>query len=210
MFDSRKYRPVDDSLVAEFIASQRHGMLMAAAPGAAPQVSLLPFLPTEHGIELHCVQADATFGAIRANPHVSFLVSDYLAYTPHDFVDPVDGSQSTLHFEAVLMRGTAEVSTEPADVAAALARLVDAFGHGPDYEPVEDNERYGPQLRRLAVVRVTVTDRQAKFKVGSGDVQRRLSIAAQLRERGEPNDARAADVIERLAPRLAPGGNRAR
>jgi transcriptional regulator len=200
VFDSRKYRPEDDALVERFLAAQRHATLIAAPPDASPQASILPYLLLPDGsVELHCVQADATFAAMRANPLVSLLVSDYLAYTPHHWVDPVDGSMSTLHFEAVLLRGTAELSTEPGDVAAALARLVTAFGHGPSYEPITDNSRYGPQLRRLAAVRVHVTERQAKFKTGQGTLEQRLSLTEHLRERAEPGDARAAHVIERAA-----------
>jgi len=205
MYDSRKYRPTDPALADEFLAAQRHATLMACAPGAAPQASILPYLFTDPDtVELHCVQADATFAAVRANAAVSLLVSDYLAATPHHWVDPVDGSQSTLHFEAVLLHGTATVTTEPAEVAAALARLVEHVGHGPDYAPVVDDERYGPQLRRLAVVRIHVLERQVKFKVGSGDIDRRTHLAEQLRARDEPGDRRAADEFERLAPRLAP------
>jgi predicted FMN-binding regulatory protein PaiB len=203
MFDSRKYRPEDAALVDEFVRSQRHATLMAAAPGEAPQASILPFVMLEDGsIELHCVQADATFEAASQNPAVSLLVSDFLAFTPHEWIDPVNGSESTLQFQAVLLRGRATVSTDPEDVAAALRRLMDAYGHGPDYRPVADDELYGPQLRRLGTVRIEVESRQAKFKVGKGSVELRRDIAAHLRARGEPNDARAADVIERLAPHL--------
>lgn len=178
---------------------------MAAAPGMAPEASILPFvLLDEHTVELHCVQADATFKAASANANVSLLVSDFLAFTPHHWIDPNDASEGTLQFEAVLLRGVASLSTDPSDVASALSRLTHAYGHGPSLRPITDDEFYGPQLRRLAAVRIAISSRQAKFKVGKGDVEQRQSIAAHLRQRGEPNDARAADEIERLAPRLAP------
>ena len=201
MFDSRKYRPVDAALVESFLRTQRHGTLMACAPGQAPQASILPYLLTDDDTaELHCVQADALHAAMTVAPKVSLLVDDYLTDTPHDWVDPVDGSESTLHFRAVLLQGTATLSTDPADVAAALHRLVTAFGHGPDYRPVVDDELYGPQLRRLAVVRIAIDERQAKFKVGRGSEDERLDLARRLRERGASGDERAADVITELAP----------
>lgn len=203
MFDSRKYRPENPELVEEFIRSQQHATLMAAAPGKAPQASILPFVVLDDGsIELHAVQADATFKAAAANPRVSLLIADFLAFTPHDWIDPVDGSESTLHFEAVLLHGTATLSREPGDVARALARLADQYGHGPDMRPIADDEHYGPQLRRLGVVTISVETVQAKFKVGMGDLEQRLDTAARLRQRDDPNDARAAEVIERIAPRL--------
>lgn len=211
MFDSRKYRPEDEALLAEFIRVQRHATLIASPSGASPQASILPFVFLDDDtVELHAVQADATFRAAATNPDVSLLFSDVLAFTPHEWIDPVDGSEATLQFQAVLLQGRATVSTDPADVAAALARLMTEYGHGPDYRPVADDELYGPQLRRLGVLRITVTSRQAKFKVGSGNVEQRVRIAGHLRERGEPNDARAADVIERLAPVLGGGSSSGR
>lgn len=94
MFDSRKYRPEDEALVDDFLRRQRHATLLAAAPGEPPQASILPFVVLDDGtIELHCVRADATFAAMTANPVVSLLVSDYLADTPHHWVDPVDASE---------------------------------------------------------------------------------------------------------------------
>lgn len=200
MFDSRRYRPVDETLVDSFLRTQRHGTLMACVPGESPQASILPYLLTESGeVELHLVQADALFGAIDMTAKASLFVDDFLAYTPHHWVDPVDGSQSTLHFRAVLLQGTATISTEPADVAAALHRLVTAYGHGPDYRPVVDDELYGPNLRRLAAVRIVIEHRQAKFKVGRGSEDERLDLARRLRERGTPGDERAADVVTDLA-----------
>ncbi len=205
MFDSRKYRPDDPALAEEFVRSQQHATLIATAPGEAPQASILPFVFLDDDtVELHCVQADATFQAAAANPNVTLLVSDFLAFTPHEWIDPVDGSQSTLQFQAVLLHGHATLSTEPSDVAAALVRLMDAYGHGPQYQPVADDDMYGPQLRRLGTVQIAIQSRQAKFKAGTGSVEQRVDIARRLRDRSEPNDERAADVIERLAPRLAP------
>ncbi len=204
MFDSRKYRPDDPALVAAFLREQRHATLITARPGEPPEASILPFvLLDDDTVELHCVRADATFRAAREHEHVSLLVSDFLAFTPHHWMDPVDGSEGTLHFQAVLLRGTATVSEDPADVANALQRLTESYGHGPELAPIVDDDRYGPQLRRLGVVRIAVTDRQAKFKVGMGTTSQRLDTARRLRARDLPGDGRAADTIERLAPLLA-------
>ena len=90
MYDTERYR-IDPGAVEAFIAEQRHGTLMAAPPGGHPQASLLPFLKRGELIELHCVQEDPTFAAVRANPLVTFLVSDFLAFSRHDWVNPVDG-----------------------------------------------------------------------------------------------------------------------
>src|SRR5439155_9251623 len=126
--------------------------LMATAPTGHPQASLLPFLKRGELIELHCVQEDPTFAAVRANPLVTFLVSDFLAFSRHDWVNPVDGGRATLNFRAVIFECRASVSTEPADVAAALSRLLEAYEPGASYTRMRDGEFYGPRLRRLAAL----------------------------------------------------------
>jgi predicted FMN-binding regulatory protein PaiB len=189
--------PTDPALVEAFLREQRHGTLVATPPDGYPSVSLLPFVRTGDTIELHCVQADPTFAALRRNPRVTFLVSDYLTWTPHDFVDERDAGRATLHFRAVAFECDASWSTEPADVAAALSRLLAAYEPDGRYEAIRDGEFYGARLRRLAALRLDVRATRAKFKVGPAvpDARKR-EVARRIRARGRPEDGRAADVIE--------------
>ncbi|MCA1669276.1 MAG: hypothetical protein LC793_18155, partial [Thermomicrobia bacterium] len=164
-------------------------------------VSILPFVAIGDEIELHCVQEDPTFAAVRANPRVTFFVSDFLAASRHDWVDPQDAARATLHFRAVSFACEATTSTDPADVAAALARLLAAYEPGATYEPIADGVFYGPRLRRLATIRLRIVATDAKFKVGpAATVAVKRRVVAGLRARGEPGDGRAADVIEATLP----------
>ena len=202
MYPSPRY-PTSPEEAEAFVAGQRHGTLIATTPDGYPQVSILPFVKRGNTIELHCVQADPTFAAVRANPKVTFLVSDFLAWSPHHWVDPRDAGRATLHFRAVAYECEATLSTAPSDVAAALARLLETYEPGAEYEPLRDGEAYGPRLRRLAALTLTVVRTHAKFKVGPAappdDVRQR--VVAGLRARAEPGDARAADIIEEYAAR---------
>jgi predicted FMN-binding regulatory protein PaiB len=196
MYRSAKY-PTSQAEAEAFVAGQRHGYLIATPPGGHPQVSILPFVKRGDEIELHCVQEDPTFAAVRANPLATFLVSDFLAFSRHDWVDPRDGGRGTLNFRAVAYSCEATTSTDPDDVAAALARLLATYEPGASYEPLVDGDYYGSRLRRLATIRLRVLATDAKFKVGPAapmEVKRR--VIAGLRERGEPGDERAADEIE--------------
>jgi predicted FMN-binding regulatory protein PaiB len=196
VFDSANY-PTDPARLEAFVREQRHGTLVATPPDGFPSVSILPFVKTGDVIELHCVQADPTFDALRSNPRVTFLVSDYLTWTPHDFVDERDAGRATLHFRAVAYECEATWSTEPADVAAALSRLLAAYEPDGDYEPLRDGEFYASRLRRLAALRLQVRATRAKFKVGPAvPAERKREVARRIRARGRPEDARAADVIE--------------
>src|SRR5919202_2153780 len=201
MYRSAKY-PTSQAESEAFVAGQRHGYLIAMPPGGHPQVSLLPFVKTGDQIELHCVQEDPTFAALRQNPLATFLVSDFLAFSRHDWVDPRDGGRATLNFRAVAYSCEATPSTDPADVAAALARLLAAYEPGASYEPLVDGDFYGSRLRRLAAIRLRVLATDAKFKVGpAAPVEVKRRVVAGLRERGEPGDPHAADEIEATLPR---------
>jgi hypothetical protein len=205
VYDSASY-PTDPAQVEAFLREQRHGTLVATPPDGFPSVSILPFVKTGDVIELHCVQADPTFDALRRNPRVTFLVSDYLTWTPHDFVDERDAGRATLHFRAVAYECDATWSTEPGDVAAALSRLLAAYEPDGVYEPLRDGQFYGSRLRRLAALRLRVRATRAKFKVGPAVPEaRKREVARRIRARGGPVDSRAADVIEASLEREAPG-----
>jgi transcriptional regulator len=196
VYKSPKY-PSSPEQIEEFVSSMLHGTIVTTPPGGFPQVSILPFVKTGDEIELHFVQRDTTFEALQGNPRCTFLVSDFLAFTPHSFVDPQDAGVATLHFRAVVYECEARfISSQPEDVAGALSRLL--AHHEPDgeYAPLAVNERYGPRLSTLGTARLSIVGTQAKFKVGPSDRAVRQAVADQLRERSKPGDGRAADVIE--------------
>lgn len=197
MFASSNYPP-DQAAADKFVAEMRHGTLIACSAEGHPQVSILPFVKTGDVIELHCVQGDPTFDAVRANPRVTFFVSDFLAWSPHNWVDDQDAGRATLHFRAVAFECDVErASTDPNDVAGALSRLLAAYEPVASYEPVKMGEFYGARLRRLATMRLRVVRSHVKFKTGpAGTRETKRKVAGRLRERDQPGDLRAADIIE--------------
>lgn len=200
MYRSAAY-PSDPAEVERFVAGQRHGYLIATAPDGFPSVSILPFVKRGDTIELHCVQEDPTFAAVRANPRVTFFVADFLAFSPHDWVDPTNAARGTLHFRAVQYACDATTSADPADVAAALRGLLAAYEGEADFEPLVDGPFYGERLRRLGVVRLRVLETVAKFKVGpAGPLEEKRRVIDGLRRRAGPGDARAADTIAATLP----------
>ena len=200
VFASSNYPP-DEAAAERFVSEMRHGTLVAGSAEGYPQVSILPFVKTGDSIELHCVQDDPTFAAVLANPRVTFLVSDFLAWSPHDWVDVQDAGRATLHFRAVAFECDVErTSTDPNDVAGALSRLLRAYEPDASYKPVEIGEFYGPRLRRLATMRLRIVRSHIKFKTGpAGTAETKRKVAGRLRKRGQPGDIRAADIIEAAA-----------
>jgi predicted FMN-binding regulatory protein PaiB len=201
VFASSNYPP-DQAAAERFVAEMRHGTLIACTAEGYPQVSILPFVKADDLIELHCVQADPTFDAVRANPRVTFFVSDFLAFSPHNWVSDQDAGRATLHFRAVAFECDVErLSTDPNDVAGALSRLLARYEPGASYEPMKTGEFYGPRLQRLATMRLRIVRSHIKFKTGpAGTAETKRRVAVKLRERGQPGDLRAAEVIEAYLP----------
>ena len=64
---------------------------------------------------------------------------------------------------------------------------------------------YGGRLRRLAALRLDIVHSQAKFKDGPpSGAEAKRQVVNLLRARNQPNDARAADVIESSMRASAP------
>lgn len=207
MFNSPNY-PSDPQAVEEFVRGQRAGMLIATPRDGAPQATMLPFRKIGEVIELHGVQADPTVEAAEGNSLVSFVVADFLAFSPHDWVDPHNAARATLNFRLVVFEGRARVSRDPADVASVLRGLLEAYEPGASYDAIEPDGFYAPRLARLAAIWITVEAVRSKFKLGPyGPPALRRSVAEHLRARGLPTDPRAADVIERYLPPEDPTGD---
>jgi transcriptional regulator len=196
VYDSDRYR-AKAGQADELLERAQHGILVACSSGGWPQVSILPYFQDAPIVWAHCVQADPTCEALRANERCTFFVNDFLAFTPHDWVGPDDAGRATLNFQAVALECRGRVLTEPEDVAEVLRRTMERYEPGATYTPVTDGKVYGPRLRQLAAVRLEVVAVHAKFKTGpSGPPELKAHVAERLRQRGRPGDERAADVID--------------
>lgn len=201
MFQSPSYPSATPEQVEAFIAEQFCGKLIAVDGDGFPHVSLLPFVPSADGIEVHMVQADETFSALRRARRGSFLLDEPLAFTPHHVVSPENAGFATLHFRAVVLQVEAEISVEPADVAAALERLLQRYEASEHWQAVADGPTYGQDLRRLAVARLRRVGLEAKFKLAQNRTpQERQRLLDFLAARGLEGDARAARRIRAAAP----------
>ena len=198
MKDAPKHH-IPTKLADDFVATQKQGTLSASVEGGFPQMTLLPFIRTGDLIELHCVQADPTFRALRENPRVAFLVSEYLGVYPSCWADPEDGGRGSTVFRAVNFECLATYDTSPEAVAQALTKLLSVYEPGAPKGTIEDGVVYGARLRMLASVRLQVVNSQAKFKIGpagADETARRANVASELRRRNLAGDANAAHWID--------------
>lgn len=142
MYQSPSYPNVPTDAMHAFMDAQFHVKVIAIDEDGYPCVSLLPFvrLGGESGqpdvFEVHMVQADRTFQALASSRKASVLFDEPLAFSPHHWVDPLYAGMATLHFRAVNVQAEVETSTDPAVVAAFLARLLKRYEPDATYHPL--------------------------------------------------------------------------
>lgn len=202
MFASPSYPVASAEEIDAFVAEQFCGKVIATDAQGFPHVSILPFVADGETIEVHMVQADPTFTALRAAGRGAFLLDEPLAFSPHHVVSADNAGFATLHFRAVLFQVEAQLSVEPAVVAAALERLLLRYEGAAHWSPVADGPLYGRELRRLAVARLRKVGVEAKFKLAQNrSPEERERLLGFLRERGLEGDGRAIARIQAAAPR---------
>jgi len=137
-------------------------------------------------IELHCVQADPTLDAVRGNPHVTFFVSDYLAWSPH--TGSMNGMPDAQPCTSEQWRSSAmrkRISTDPEDVAGALQRLLRSYEPGATYEPSPGGRVLRPSIAPARHDAAPNHPQHIKFKTGpAGTAETKQKVADRLRESG--------------------------
>lgn len=202
MYQSPSYPNVSDDALHAFMDAQFHVKVIAVDEDGYPCVSLLPFVRREGAdgrpdvFEVHMVQADRTFQALARSRKASLLFDEPLAFSPHDWVDPLYAGMATLHFRAVNVQAEAETSIDPVVVADFLARLLQRYEPDGHYHRIQAGGVYDGDLERLGAVRLTSVRHEAKWKLAQNRSEaQRAELISHLKERGGPLDARAAEVL---------------
>ena len=99
---------------------------------------------------------------------------------------------------------------DPGAVAAQQVRLLARYQPEGGFRTLDpDDPLYRGALGKLAAVRLDVVRTRVKFKLAQNrPPEARRRVIAELRRRGRPADARAADALEwtlSVPPKAAPG-----
>lgn len=189
-----------------WLAGQQVGTLIA--PGRGRDVPVV--VPTHFSyapadgvdlILLHLARPNPVWRALAEQPRALFSVSGDWAYIPAGWKavgdeDPTLGIP-TSYYAAVVLDCAAQVLTG-AELLPVLRRQLADFEPGSAVADPSVHERLLPGIRGL---RLTVTDVQAKIKVGgNADHAHRSRVLAGLRERGLSQDSAAAVHLLRRTP----------
>ena len=192
------YTKVDPAELERFVQSQELGRLVSVGEDGMPHIGLYPFVYGGATIDLHLVRADELVADLKARPRCVFEVDEVLGVIPSYWVHAEYAGSATAYHRTVIFECTATVVEEPAAVAAQQVDLLARYQPEGGFRALQpDDPLYRGALAQLAAVRLSIQRVRPKFKLGQNRPPgARQKIIAHLRERGRPNDARAADALQ--------------
>jgi hypothetical protein len=192
------YGDVPNETVEAFVRERELGRLVTVGAGGVPHIGLYPFLYRGTTIEMHLNRADEQCADLEACPRCVFEVDEVLGVIPSYWVHPEDAVMATAYHRTVIFDCEADVSRDAAALAEQQARLLARYQPEGGFRPLApDDPLYQGAIAHIAAVRLAIRATRAKFKLGQNrPVEVRARIAGELRRRGRPNDARAADALQ--------------
>ncbi|MGH7278653.1 MAG: FMN-binding negative transcriptional regulator [Candidatus Rokuibacteriota bacterium] len=192
------YSKLDPAVIDRFVLAQEMGRLITVGADGMPHVGLYPFVYEQGRLDLHLVRADELMADLRQRPRCVFEVDEVLGVIPSYWVHPQYAGSATAYHRTVIFDCAATVIEDPAAVAGQQVRLLARYQPEGGFRPLAtDDPLYQGALAQLAAVRLGILQTRAKFKLGQNrPAEARRKVIAELRKRGRPNDARAADALE--------------
>ena len=192
------YADIPPETVNAFVREREIGRLVTVSAGGLPHIGLYPFAYDGSGIEMHLNRADEQLADVKADPRCVFEVDDVLGVIPSYWVHPEDAVMATAYHRTVIFDCEATVFEEAAVLADQQMRLLARYQPEGGFRPLTPDEPlYRGAIAHIAAVRLGIKDRRVKFKLGQNrSVEVRAKIVEELRKRGRPHDARAADALQ--------------
>jgi predicted FMN-binding regulatory protein PaiB len=193
------YAEVPDPALHAFVREQEMGRLLTVDGDGFPHLGLYPFAYDGEAFEIHLHRADDQLAHLAARPRCAFELDEVLAAVPSYWIDPENAVAATAYHRTVLFEcEVAMISRDPAVLSAQQTRLLAHYQPEGRFRAVTADEPiYRGALGVISAVKLRVAGRKIKWKLGQNRrPEVRAQVAAELRKRGRPRDARAADALE--------------
>jgi predicted FMN-binding regulatory protein PaiB len=192
------YADVPPGEVDAFVCGRELGRLLTVGAGGVPHVGLYPFVYTGDAVEMHLHRKDEQLADLRVSARCAFELDEVLGTIPSYWVHPENAVMATAYHRTVVFECLAEVTEDTAAIAAQQTRIMARYQPEGGFREISPGDPiYRGALGTIAGIRLAIVTRRVKWKLGQNrpaDV--RAKVAAELRRRGRPNDARAADLLQ--------------
>jgi predicted FMN-binding regulatory protein PaiB len=193
------YSDIPEDVLDAFVRAQEMGRLLTVDGAGFPHLGLYPFAYDGAAIEIHLNGADDQFAHLEARPRCAFEVDEILATVPSYWVDPESAVAATAYHRTVLFEcERVMISRDPAVLAQQQTRLLARYQPEGGFRAVTPDEPiYRGAFCVIAAIRLQIVGRKVKWKIGQNRApEKRANVVAELRKRGRPLDARAADALQ--------------
>lgn len=192
------YSDVPEPTQDEFVRRQELGRLVTVGADGQPHIGLYPFVFTGPAIEMHLHRDDEQLADLRANPKCAFEVDEIHGTIPSHWVHAKNAMFATAFHRVVIFECDTTVSEDLGVLAAQQQRLMRHYQPEGGYRDVESGEAmYRGPLGTIAALTLSVRTRRVKWKLAQNHDRPWLEhVIAELRKRGRPKDAGAADALQ--------------
>jgi len=191
------YADVPEDTLRAFVTSRQLGRLVTAGTDGRPHIGLYPFLFLGESIEMHLHRADEQLKDLASNRKCTFEVDEMHGTIPSNWIHPTNAMFATAYHRTVIFECEATVSEDPEVLAAQQRRLLAHYqpeGHTP---VTTEHAMYRGPFKEISAVTLRVHTRKVKWKLAQNrSREQRAHIIAELRKRGRPTDAGAADALQ--------------
>jgi transcriptional regulator len=192
------YADIPEDALREFVATQQLGRLITVGAEGQPHIGLYPFLFQGDRIEMHLHRNDEQAADLTANRRCSFEVDEVLAAVPSHWLHATNAMFATAYHRAVVFECEATVSDDPEVLAAQQQRLMQHYQPAGGHTAVTtEHAMYRGAFKEIRALSLAVRARKVKWKLAqnrSRDL--REKVIRELRVRGRPTDAAAADALQ--------------
>jgi transcriptional regulator len=192
------YADIPEDTLREFVTKQDMGRFVTVSADGQPHIGLYPFLFLGPTIEMHLHRSDEQLADVRTHRKCAFEVDEIHGSIPSHWVHPSNAMFATAFHRTVIFECDAEVSEDAEVLAAQQQRLMQHYQPDGGHKPVgTGHAMYRGPLETIAALTLTVKSRKVKWKLAQNrDRARREKVIAELRKRGRPTDAGAADALQ--------------
>jgi transcriptional regulator len=192
------YADIPEQTLRDFITRQEMGRLITVDSAGQPHLGLYPFLYLGDTIEMHLHRTDEQLADLRTNPKCAFEVDEIHASVPSHWTHASNAMFATAYHRTVIFECVAKISEDAEVLAAQQQRLMSHYQPEGGHKPVStEHAMYRGPFQEIAALTLEVRARRVKWKLAQNrDRGMREKVIANLRERGRPGDAAAADALQ--------------
>jgi predicted FMN-binding regulatory protein PaiB len=197
------YADIPEDTLRDFVTRQQLGRLVTVSPEGQPHIGLYPFLFLDTRVETHLHRADEQLVDLAANPRCVFEVDEVLGSIPSHWIHPTNAMFATAYHRTVIYECDAQVSDDPEVLASQQQRLMQHYQPDGGHTQVSnEHAMYRGPFGEIRALTLTVRARKVKWKLGQNRKREQLErIIRELRNRGRPSDAGAADALQWVVDR---------